>query len=42
MGMGAVTARDGIRLCLALAAFTFAVLLPLDCAWFALLGQFSR
>jgi len=42
MGMGAVPARDGIRLCLALAAVTFAVLLPLDYAWFTLLSQFSR
>ena len=40
MGMGRVPARDGLRLCLALAAVTFGVLVPLDYAWFALLGQF--
>lgn len=41
IGMGAVPARDGVRLCLALAAVTFVVLMPLDYAWFALLGHFS-
>jgi di/tricarboxylate transporter len=40
MGMGRIPARDGIRLCLALAAITFAVLMPIDFAWFALLGRF--
>ena len=39
MGMGQVPARDGIRLCLALAATTFLMLVPLDYAWFKLLGQ---
>ena len=39
MGMGQVPARDGLRLCLALAAITFALLVPLEYAWFALLGQ---
>lgn len=39
MGMGAVPPRDGIRLCLVLAVVTFAVLVPLDYAWFALLNQ---
>lgn len=38
MGMGGVPVRDGIRLCLALAAITFVVLMPLDYAWFRLLG----
>lgn len=39
MGMGGVPARDGIRLCLATAAVTFVVLMPLDYLWFRLLGQ---
>lgn len=39
MGMGQVPARDGIRLCLALAATTFLMLVPLDYAWFKLLDQ---
>ena len=39
MGMGGVPARDGLRLCLALAVVTFALLVPLDYAWFTLLGQ---
>ena len=39
MGMGRVPARDGLRLCLALAAVGFAVLVPLDYLWFTLLGQ---
>jgi len=39
MGMGQVPARDGLRLCLALAAITFVLLVPLEYAWFALLGQ---
>jgi di/tricarboxylate transporter len=38
MGMGGVPARDGLRLCLALAAITLVFLVPLDYAWFALLG----
>jgi len=38
MGMARVPARDGIRLCLALAAITFLVLVPLDYGWFKLLG----
>ena len=38
MGMGQVTAKDGTRLCLALAAITFLVLVPLDYGWFMLLG----
>ncbi|OXS28769.1 MAG: citrate transporter [Desulfovibrio sp. MES5] len=42
MGMGQVAARDGIRLCLALAAITFLMLVPLDYAWFKLLGQIPR
>jgi len=40
MGMDRVPARDGLRLCLALAAITFVVLMPLDYGWFELLGQF--
>ena len=40
MGMGRVPAREGIRLCLALAAITFAILMPIDFAWFRLLGWF--
>ena len=39
MGMGQVPARDGVRLCMALAATTFLMLVPLDYAWFKLLGQ---
>lgn len=42
MGMGHVKTWDGIRLCLALAAVTFLVLLPLDYGWFKLLGLMSR
>lgn len=36
--MGKVPARDGIILCLTLAALTFAVLAPLNCLWFRMLG----
>jgi len=39
MGMGRVPARDGLRLCLALALVTFVVLVPLDYGWFVLLRQ---
>ncbi|MDH5857909.1 SLC13 family permease [Lampropedia aestuarii] len=39
MGMGQVRAKDGIRLCLALAAITWVVLVPLDYGWFKLLGM---
>jgi len=39
MGMGRVPARDGLRLCLALALITFVLLVPLDYAWFVLLRQ---
>ncbi|WP_420177805.1 SLC13 family permease [Kerstersia gyiorum] len=42
MGMAHVKTWDGIRLCLALAAVTFLVLLPLDYGWFKLLGLMSR
>ena len=38
MGMAGVPARDGLRLCLAVAAATLLVLAPLDYAWFRLLG----
>ncbi|MFD2407648.1 SLC13 family permease [Azorhizophilus paspali] len=42
MGMGQVPAKDGIRLCLALAAITFFLLVPLDHGWFVLLGWIPR
>lgn len=42
MGMGHVKTWDGIRLCLALAAVTFLILVPLDYGWFKLLGLISR
>lgn len=42
MGIGHVKAWDGIRLCLALAAVTFLILVPLDYGWFKLLGLISR
>ena len=42
MGMAQVPARDGIRLCLALAAITFLMLVPLDYVWFKLLGQITH
>lgn len=38
MGMGRVPARDGLRLCLVLAAVTFLLLVPIDYAWFRQLG----
>lgn len=38
MGMGKVPARDGLVLCLLMAAITFLVLTPLDYLWFRLLG----
>ena len=38
INMGKVPARDGIILCLTLAALTFAVLAPLNCLWFRMLG----
>ena len=38
MGMGRVPARDALHLCLLLALATFAVLAPLDYAWWRLLG----
>jgi anion transporter len=38
MGMGKAPASAGLKLCLALAAITFVVLLPIDFAWFQLLG----
>lgn len=38
MGMGRVPARDGLRLCLAVAAVTAVVLVPLDILWFRALG----
>ena len=41
MGMGKVPARDGLRLCVVLAAVTFTALVPLDYAWFRALGWVS-
>lgn len=38
MGMGKVPAREGLKLCLLLAALSFALLVPLDYLWFRLLG----
>ncbi len=38
MGMGRVPARDGLRLCLAVAAVTAVILVPLDILWFRALG----
>ncbi|WP_233234287.1 SLC13 family permease [Bordetella sp. LUAb4] len=38
MGMGKVPPRAGLMLCLAVAIITFAILVPLDYAWFRLLG----
>ncbi|MGL4287006.1 MAG: SLC13 family permease [Phreatobacter sp.] len=38
MAMADVPAREGLKLCLALAAITFLVLLPLDYGWFRLTG----
>jgi di/tricarboxylate transporter len=38
MAMGGVPVRDGLRLCLVLAALTFLILAPLDYLWFRLLG----
>ncbi|MDR3462997.1 MAG: SLC13 family permease [Beijerinckiaceae bacterium] len=38
MGMARIPPRDGIKLCLALAAATYLVLVPLDYGWFRLLG----
>ncbi|ALM85113.1 SLC13 family permease [Bordetella sp. N] len=38
MGMGKVAPRDGLKLCLVIAAFTAIVIVPLDYAWFKLLG----
>lgn len=39
MALGKVPARAGMLLCLALAIVTYLVLLPLDYAWFNLLGK---
>ena len=38
MEMGKAPPRDGLRLCLVMALITFIVLVPLDYAWFRLLG----
>ncbi|SQA98451.1 Uncharacterised protein [Cedecea neteri] len=39
MGLGKVPAREGMKLCLALAVVTFLILLPLDYGWFQLLHK---
>lgn len=39
MGLGKVPAKEGMKLCLALAVVTFLVLLPLDYGWFRLLHK---
>lgn len=39
MALGKVPARAGMLLCLALAIATYLVLLPLDYAWFSILGK---
>lgn len=39
MGLGKVPARAGMLLCLALAAVSYLILLPLDYAWYQLLGK---
>lgn len=39
MALGKVPARAGMLLCLALAVVTYVVLLPLDYAWFSVLGK---
>jgi di/tricarboxylate transporter len=38
MSLGKVPSRDGLKLCLVLAAVTYLLLLPLDWLWFRLLG----
>ena len=38
MGMSNVPARDGVKLCLALATITFLLLAPLDYVWWGWLG----
>ncbi len=39
MCMGQVLAPDGLRPCLALAVITLVLLVPVEYAWFMLLGQ---
>lgn len=39
MALGKVPARAGMLLCLALAVVTYLILLPLDYAWFSVLGK---
>ena len=39
MALGRVPARAGLLLCLVLALTTYLILLPLDYAWFNLLGK---
>jgi di/tricarboxylate transporter len=38
MGMGKVSPRDGVALCLIIALVTFVILLPLSYLWFRVLG----
>jgi di/tricarboxylate transporter len=40
MQLGAIRTRDGIRLCIALTAVTFLVLIPLNYFWWDYLGYF--
>jgi hypothetical protein len=39
MHLGGVSIKDGTRLCIALAAITLLILLPLDYCWWRLLGE---
>lgn len=39
MALGKVPARAGMLLCIALAAATYLILLPLDYLWFSVLGK---
>lgn len=41
MLMGGASMKDGLKLCLILTAITIAVILPLDFAWWWLLGEFD-
>ena len=41
MLIGGAAMKDGLKLCLILSAITIAVILPLDFAWWWLLGEFD-
>jgi len=41
MLMGGAAMKDGLKLCLVMSAITIAVILPLDYAWWWLLGEFD-